>query len=139
MLPLAQLKAAEARRRLQLLGTTVGDTRGSLLGVRARQVSIPAAVLGRWHECYLRGGLDALIPVEWVEIPETIWMLIERRYAALGELADAEIITVEGYPPACRANRLDHAPSVAMAPSLSSRWNGWAGSCQAHNTVACTT
>lgn len=41
MLPLAQMKAAEARRRLQLLGTTVEDTRGTLLGVRARQVGIP--------------------------------------------------------------------------------------------------
>ncbi len=95
MMPLVQIKAAEARRRLQLLGTTVEDTRGTLLGVRARQVGIPAAVLRRWHGCYLRGGLDALVPVEWPEIPEATWVLIERRYAALGKLAEAETITVE--------------------------------------------
>jgi hypothetical protein len=34
-MPLAQLKATAARRRLKLLGTTVEDTRGVLLGVRA--------------------------------------------------------------------------------------------------------
>jgi putative transposase len=95
MLPLAQMKAAEARRRLQLLGTTVEDTRGNLLGVRARQVGISVALLRQWHTCYLRGGLDALIPVEWVELPEATWALIERRYAALGTLAEAETIIGE--------------------------------------------
>jgi hypothetical protein len=54
VMTLAQLKAAEARRRLQLLGTTVQDTRGILLGVRVRQVSMPVAVLRQWHACYLR-------------------------------------------------------------------------------------
>lgn len=95
MMALAQIKAAEARRRLQLLGRTVEDTRGILLGVRARQVGIPVAVLRQWHACYLRGGLDALVPTEWSELPEAAWALIEGRYAALGELAEAETITVE--------------------------------------------
>jgi putative transposase len=95
MMTLAQIKAAEARRRLKLLGTTGEDTRGVLLGVRARQVGIPVAVLRQWHACYLRGGLDTLIPTEWPDLPESTWALIEGRYAALGELAEAETITVE--------------------------------------------
>ena len=95
MMPLAQIKATEAQRRLQLLGTTVEDTRGSLLGVRARQVGVPVATLRQWHACYLRGGLDALIPAEWVELSETIWVLIQERYTLLGELAEAETITAE--------------------------------------------
>ena len=95
MKTLAQSKAAEARRRLKLLGTTVEDIRGALLGVRARQVGIPVAVLRQWYVCYLRGGLDALVPAEWSELPESTWALIERRYAALGVLAEAETITVE--------------------------------------------
>jgi hypothetical protein len=95
MMTLAQIKAAEARRRLKLLGTTVEDTKGVLLGVRARQVGIPVAVLRHWHNCYLRGGLDALVPTEWPELPESTWALIEGRYAALGELAEAETITAE--------------------------------------------
>ncbi len=95
MMTLAQIQAAEVRRRLKLLGTTVEDTRGTLLGVRARQVGIPVAVLRQWHACYLRGGLDALVPTEWLELPEATWALIERRYAALGELAEAETITME--------------------------------------------
>jgi transposase len=95
MMPLAQLKIAEARRRLKMLGTTVEDTRGVLLGVRARQVGIPAAILRQWHACYLRGGLDALVPPEWPELPASTWALIEGRYAALGEFAEAETITVQ--------------------------------------------
>ena len=95
MMTLAQVQVAEARRRLKLLGTTVQDARGILLGVRAREVGIPVAVLRQWHACYLRGGLDALVPVEWPELPEATWALIERRYTALGELAEAETVTVE--------------------------------------------
>ncbi len=45
MMTSAQIQAAEARRRLQLLGTTIEDTRGVLLGMRARQVGIPVAQL----------------------------------------------------------------------------------------------
>src|SRR5258708_30949226 len=95
MTTFVQAQAAEAHRRLQLLGTTVEDSRGTLLGVRARQVGIPEAVLRQWHACYLRRGLDALVPTEWSELPESAWALIERRYAALGGLAEAETITVE--------------------------------------------
>ncbi len=95
MLPLAQLKAAEARRRSQLLGTTVEDLSGTRLAARARQVGVPVALLRRWHTCYLRGGLDALVPTEWPELPEATLALIERRYAVLGELAEAETITGE--------------------------------------------
>ena len=95
MMTSAQIQAAETRRRLQLLGTTVEDTGGTRLAVRARQVGIPVAVLRRWHGCYLRGGLEALVPVEWPELPDATWALIERRYAALGALAEAETITVE--------------------------------------------
>ncbi len=52
-------------------------------------------MLRHWHACYLRGGLDALVPTEWPEIPEATWALIEQRYAALGALAEAETITME--------------------------------------------
>lgn len=95
MLSLAQVQMTEAHRRLKLLGTTVEDTSGGLLGVRARQVGIPLALLRQWHACHQRGGLDALIPTEWPELPEATWVLIQRRYAAIEELADAETITSE--------------------------------------------
>ena len=96
MLTLAQSQVAEAHRRLKLLGATTEDPRGARLGMRARQVGIPVAVLRRWHACYLRGGLDALVPTEWSELPESTWVLIEGRYAALAEFAEAETITAEG-------------------------------------------
>lgn len=57
MMTLAQIQATEAHRRLKLLGTTVEDTRGVLLGVRARQVGIPVALLRQWHACYLAEDL----------------------------------------------------------------------------------
>ena len=95
MMTLTELQSAEAHRRLRMLGTTVEDSKGILLEVRARQVGIPMAVLRQWHACYLRGGPDALVPTEWPELPEATWALIERRYAALGELAEAETNTVE--------------------------------------------
>jgi len=95
MMTRTELQSAEAHRRLRMLGTTVEDSKGILLEVRARQVGIPMAVLRQWHACYLRGGPDALVPTEWPELPEATWALIERRYAALGELAEAETNTVE--------------------------------------------
>jgi putative transposase len=92
---LAEIQEREAQRRLKLLGTTIEDTAGSLVGIRARQVGLPARVLRHWHECYLRCGLDGLLPTDWPEFPEAIWELIEQRYLALGNLADAETVTRE--------------------------------------------
>ena len=86
---------AEAHRRLRMLGMTADDASDTRLRVRARQIGIPATTLRQWHSCYLHGGLDALVPTEWQELPEATWALIEGRYAALGEFAEAEIITVE--------------------------------------------
>jgi len=95
MLTRAAMQSAEAHRRLNMLGMTVEDARGASLGARARQVRIPVALLRHWHTCYLQEGLDALIPTAWPEIPEPLWMLIERRYVALGDLAEADIVTQE--------------------------------------------
>src|SRR5262249_51636852 len=52
-------------------------------------------VLRQWHSRYLHGGLSALVPTEWAELPEEVWSLIDQRYLALGGLAEAETITPE--------------------------------------------
>ncbi len=83
----AQVQAAEARRRLTLLGKTVEDANGISLSMRARQVGIPVTVLRQWYTSYQRGGLDALVPTVWPEIPESLWSLLEQRKASLGDLA----------------------------------------------------
>ncbi len=95
MRTLAEVQTAEAQRRLRLLGKTVEDTTGAELRLRARQVSIPVSVLRQWHACYLRGGVALLLPTTWSDVPASIFVLIEQRYAALGELAEAEIVTME--------------------------------------------
>ncbi len=84
MMTLKELQSAEAHRRLRMLGPTVKDPKSTLLGVRARQVGVPTTVLRQWHSCYLRSGLDGLIPTEWSELPEPIWALIEHLYRLLG-------------------------------------------------------
>ena len=94
MMNLAELKASEARRRLKLLGTTIEDTSGAELHTRSRQVGIPVAVLGQWHASYLHRGFDALLP-SWSDISEPVWALIEQRYTALGDLAEAETLSRE--------------------------------------------
>src|SRR5947209_3450280 len=95
MMTLTELQSAEALRRLRMLGPAVEDLKGTFLGVRVRQVGVPTTVLRQWHSCYLRSGLDGLIPTEWSELPEPIWAFIEHRYAALGELAEAETVMLE--------------------------------------------
>lgn len=97
MKDLAEIQEREARRRLKLLGKTIEDTAGSLVGIRARQVGLPTCVLRHWHECYRRRGLDGLLPTDWPELPDAIWELIEQRYQALGEIAEAEVITLEDF------------------------------------------
>src|SRR6266851_7883557 len=94
MMNLAELKASEARRRLKLLGMTIEDTSGAELHTRSRQVGIPVAVLGQWHASYLHRGFDALLP-SWSDISEPVWALIEQRYTALGDLAEAETLSKE--------------------------------------------
>ncbi len=93
MMNLAELKASEARRRLKLLGMTIEDTSGAELHTRSRQVGIPVAVLGQWHASYLHRGFDALLP-SWSDISEPVWALIEQRYTALGDLAEAETLSL---------------------------------------------
>jgi putative transposase len=97
IMTLAQAKTAEAQRRLKLLGATIEDTTGSLVGGRARQVGLPPLVLRRWHSCYLRGGFGGLLPTDWPEqeLSESTWELIEQRYLALGDLAEAETVILE--------------------------------------------
>jgi putative transposase len=92
---LAEIQKREAQRRLKLLGTTIEETAGSLVGIRARQIGLPARVLRHWHECYLHRGLDGLLPTGWPELPEATWELIEQRYLALEEFAEIEAITLE--------------------------------------------
>jgi putative transposase len=94
MMHLAELQEGEARRRLKLLGTTIEDTSGAELHTRARQVGIPVAVLRQWHASYLHGGFAALLP-RWPELSEATWVLIEQRYATLGDLAEAETLSQE--------------------------------------------
>src|SRR6266699_7350198 len=94
MVNLAELQEAEAHRRLKLLGTTIEDASGAELRARARQVDIPVAVLGQWHASYLHRGFDALLP-SWSDISEPVWALIEQRYTALGDLAEAETLSRE--------------------------------------------
>lgn len=91
---LAELQEHEARRRLKLLGTTIEDPNGTTLRVRACHISLPLAVVRQWHASYLHGGLEALFP-QWEPLPEASWILVEQRYAALGELAEAETISSE--------------------------------------------
>ena len=69
--------------------------KGTLLHVRARQVGVSVIVLRQWHSRYLHGGLSTLVPTEWSELPEAVWPLIDQRYSALGDLAEAETITPE--------------------------------------------
>ena len=94
MMNLAELQEAEAYRRLKLLGTTIEDASGAELRKRSRQVDIPVAVLRQWHASYLHRGFDALLP-SWSDISEPAWALIEQRYAALGDLAEAETLSRE--------------------------------------------
>ncbi len=94
MIDLAELQEREARRRLRLLGTTIEDTSGGELRLRARQTGLPFAVLRQWHAYYLHGGFAALLP-RWEDLSESTWTLIEQRYAALGNLAETETLSPE--------------------------------------------
>jgi transposase InsO family protein len=94
MMNLAELQEHEAHRRLKMLGATIKDTNGAELRVRARQISLPLAILRQWHTNYLHGGFEALLP-SWSDVSEPIWTLIEQRYAALGDLAEAETLSHE--------------------------------------------
>lgn len=91
---LAELQEIEARRRLKLLGTTIEDGGSAELCMRAHQVGLPVAVLHQWHASYLHGGIIALYP-HWEPLPEAAWELVQQRYIALGELAEAETFSQE--------------------------------------------
>lgn len=92
----AERPAVEACRRLLLLGSTVGQDAVASPGAlarRARQVGISVTLLRQWQRRYLHGGLEALVPRHWSEVPEATWLLAEQRRAALGEFADAEHVS----------------------------------------------
>jgi transposase InsO family protein len=91
---LAELQEMEAHRRLKLLATTIEDPSGTALHARAQQIGLPVAVLRQWHASYLHRGFDALLP-PWSDISEPVWTLIEQRYSALGDLAEAETLKDE--------------------------------------------
>src|SRR5260370_6742341 len=91
---IAELQVLEAHRRLKLLGSTREDANGAGLRARASQVGIPVAVLRQWHSSFVHRGFDALLP-SWSDISESTWTLIEQRYTALGDLAEAETLSSE--------------------------------------------
>ncbi len=91
---LVEQEKTEAHRRLKLLGSTIEDASGDGLRARASQISLPVAVLRQWHAAYLHRGFDALLP-SWPDISEPTWVLIKQRYAALGDLAEAETLKDE--------------------------------------------
>lgn len=94
MVNLVELQEGEAHRRLKLLGTAIGGAGGAELRTRARQVSLPVAVLHQWYASYLHGGFPALLP-QWELPSEATWALIQQRYTALGNLAEAETLSQE--------------------------------------------
>ena len=94
MMNLAEREKMEAHRRLRLLGSTIEDASGAGLRARASQIGLPVAVLRQWHASYLHRGFDALLP-SWSDVSEPTWVLIEQRYAALGDLAEAETLSKE--------------------------------------------
>ncbi|MDQ2904228.1 MAG: Mu transposase C-terminal domain-containing protein [Chloroflexota bacterium] len=112
---LADLQEIEAYRRFKLLGTTIEEGDSAKLRMRAHQVGLPVAVLRQWHALYLHGGMTALRP-HWEPLPEAIWALIQQRYAALGELADAETLSQEAL---CRL-----AARQGWTMQQTSRWLG---------------
>ena len=92
---LPKLQEIEAYRRFKLLGTTIEDGGSAKkLRMRAHQVGLPVAVLRQWHASYLHGGIVSLWP-HWKPLPKAVWALVQQRYTALGELADAETISQE--------------------------------------------
>jgi putative transposase len=92
MVSLVELQEGEAHRRLKLLGTAIEGVGGVELRARARQVSLPVAVLHQWYASYLHGGFPGLLP-QWEPPSEATWVLIQQRYTALGDLAEAETLS----------------------------------------------
>jgi putative transposase len=93
---LEQEREAEARRRLVLVGELAEyeqDPRH--LSDRAQCTRVPRHVLAMWHRAASKGGLEALSPKDWTDLPLETALVIEERFAQLGELAIAEVITDE--------------------------------------------
>lgn len=90
----AEREEMEAHRRWKLLGLTREDANGERLRSRAKQVGLPVAVLRQWHASYRHHGMEALRP-SWSDLSDATWTCIEQRYAALGDLAEAEEVSRE--------------------------------------------